>query len=131
MSNIITYKDYYGSVEFSAEDEVFYGKVLGINDLVSFEGKSVASLKASFREAVNDYLETCKQMGRQADKTYKGSFNVRVTPDLHKEAAIIARKKSMTLNEFVKFALSYVVQHEKEIAPALDVFSLKGKEILT
>ena len=58
MNDILQYKEYYASIHFSAEDEVFYGKILGINDLVSFEGLSVKELKKSFREAVADYLET-------------------------------------------------------------------------
>ena len=78
MSDILQYKGYYASVNFSVEDDVFYGKIIGINDLVSFEGTSVSELKHSFQEAVEDYLETCSLIKKVPEKTYKGSFNVRI-----------------------------------------------------
>jgi predicted HicB family RNase H-like nuclease len=115
MSNILTYNNYSGSVDFSAEDNVFYGKIIGINDLVNFEGVSVAELKASFEEAVEDYLETCKKLKKEPEKTFKGSFNVRVPSELHREAFIIAQKNKITLNELVKKSLKYAVEHEKEL----------------
>ena len=68
MNDIIEYKTYYASVQFSAEDEVFHGKIIGINDLVSFEGTTVAELKKAFHEAVNDYLATCKELGKDPEK---------------------------------------------------------------
>lgn len=64
MNDILQYKNYYASVHFSSGDEVFFGKILGIDDLVNFEGASVKELKKSFREAVEDYLETCKEIGK-------------------------------------------------------------------
>ncbi len=85
MNNILQYKSYYASVHFSAGDEVFYGTILGINDLVSFEGSSVKELKKAFKDAVEDYLETCLAIGKVPEKTYKGTFNVRVPVTLHKK----------------------------------------------
>ncbi|MGZ3873561.1 MAG: type II toxin-antitoxin system HicB family antitoxin [Mucilaginibacter sp.] len=114
MNDILQYKNYYASVHFSAADEVFYGKILGINDLISFEGASVKDLKASFKEAVEDYLDLCLEIGKPADKTYKGTFNVRVSPGLHKEASLFAAVHNITLNEFVKRALSFTLQHKDE-----------------
>ena len=105
MSNIIKYKDYYGSVEFSSEDECFYGKIIGIDDLVTFEGSSVEELKKSFKEAVEDYLTTCEELEKEADKSYKGSFNVRIAPELHKMAVLIAKSQGKTLNSFVEEAI--------------------------
>lgn len=89
MKDIIKYKDYIASVHFNSEDEIFYGKIEGIDDLVTFEGKSVNELKKSFAEAVEDYLETCKRYNKKAEKSYKGSFNVRINPDLHKKAKVV------------------------------------------
>ncbi len=111
MSDIIKYKEYYANVQFSAEDDVFFGKILGINDLVTFEAQSVKELRRSFKEAVEDYIETCKELDKVPEKTYKGSFNVRVTPDLHRDAAIVALQKNVSLNDFVKNAISYAVKH--------------------
>src|SRR6186713_1783567 len=106
MNDILQYKDYYASVHFSAEDEIFYGKILGINDLVSFEGSSVKELKKSFHESVDDYLETCAQVGKEPEKTYKGTFNVRIPAELHKEAALFAAINNVSLNDFVKTAIN-------------------------
>ena len=115
MEDFLTYKGYLGTVNFSASDEVFYGKIYGINDLVTFEGKSVKELKNAFKEAVDDYLETCKELGRDPDKTFKGSFNIRISSELHKKAAMVATKKRISLNDFVKRAISFAISHENEI----------------
>jgi len=68
MKNLLEYKNYRGTVEFSAEDEVFFGKINGIRDVVTFEADSVAKLKKAFKEAVEDYIETCKKSGKDIDK---------------------------------------------------------------
>jgi predicted HicB family RNase H-like nuclease len=115
MSEIIKYKDYLASVQFSAEDEVFHGKILGINDLVNFEGTSVKELKKAFAEAVNDYLDTCKKIGKNPDKTYKGSFNIRIPQELHREAAISAAQKNMSLNDFVRYAIDFTLEKSGNI----------------
>lgn len=113
MNDILEYKGYYGNVHFNAQDEVFHGKLIGINDLVSFEGASVRELKNSFQEAVDDYLQTCKELSKTPDKTYKGSFNVRIPLGLHREAALFAAAKNISLNDFVKYALTYTISKEK------------------
>lgn len=109
MNDILEYKSYYAEVHFSGEDEVFYGKIIGINDLVSFEGTTVSELKKAFREAVDDYLVTCEELGKDAEKTYKGSFNVRIPSELHRQAARYATIKKMTLNDFVRYAIDSVI----------------------
>ena len=108
--NMLKYKDFYGSVEYSAADECFWGKIIGISDLVTFEGDSVEGLKRSFEEAVEDYLVLCKKVGKDPQKSYKGSFSIRISPELHKEAAIIAGKNGMSLNAFVEKAIYDEVQ---------------------
>ncbi len=115
MNDYLTYEGYLGTVLFSAEDEVFYGKVYGINDLITFEGKSVKELKNAFEESIDDYLESCKELGKQPNKTYKGSFNIRISTELHRKAALISTKKNISLNDFVKKAISYAIEHEKDI----------------
>lgn len=119
MTDILQYKNYYGSVHFSAEDEVFFGKIIGINDLVSFEGASVKELKRSFQEAVKDYLDTCRKLKKEPNKTYKGTFNVRITSDLHKQAAVVAAQNNISLNDFVKTAIHYVLIHQKDFSKDL------------
>ena len=105
MKDKMKYKDFIGSVHYSSEDEVFYGKIEGINDLVTFEGETVTQLKDSFKEAVSDYLELCEELGKNVFKSFKGSFNVRINPELHSKAYEKALEEGKTLNQFVKEAI--------------------------
>ena len=112
MKDILIYKDYIGSVHFNAEDEIFFGKIEGIEDLISFEGSSVNELKKSFKEAVEDYIILCKETGKKTEKSYKGSFNVRIPPEIHKRAKRIAAMKGISLNQFVQKAVEQEVIRE-------------------
>lgn len=113
MINSLTYDGYTASIHYSPADEVFFGKLIGVNDLVSFEGTSVEELKQSMKEAVDDYIETCIAMGKSPEKSYKGVFNVRVSSDLHKKLALLASQYDVTLNDFVKSVLQYASSHQE------------------
>ena len=105
MNNIVEYKGYYAQIEYSAKDRVLFGKIEGINDLVNFECKNADEVQASFQEAVDDYLAFCEDIGQAPDKAYKGSFNVRIPPALHREADMERMKRGTTLNQIVVEAL--------------------------
>ena len=107
MSNILEYKGYVGRVEFSSEDMVFHGKVEYINDLVTFEATSVDELQKEFKAAVDDYLDTCKQLNISPQKSFKGTFNIRIAPELHKDAAFLAVKRNLSLNRLVEEAIMH------------------------
>ncbi len=100
MKNL-AYKGYIGSIEYSKEDGLFYGKLLGIKSLISYEGKTGPQLEKDFKEAVDDYLADCKSLGVEAEKPFKGSFNVRIPSDLHQAAALKALELNTSLNGFV------------------------------
>lgn len=102
MNNTMEYKGYVGNVEFSEEDALFFGKVLGVRALISYEGENARDLVEDFHSAVDDYLELCAAEGVEPEKAYKGSFNVRISPELHKKAAIAAMAKQISLNRFVE-----------------------------
>jgi predicted HicB family RNase H-like nuclease len=121
MNEILSYKEYIASINFSSKDEFFFGKILGINDLVTFEGQTVKELKKSFKEAVDDYLETCKRQGKEPEKIYKGSFNVRLSPAIHRKVALMAIQKNISLNDFVKAAISYAIDHTDSIDKAFSI----------
>lgn len=104
-SNVMEHKGYIGTVEFSAEDNILFGKVIGINGLVSYEGDSISSLREDFEAAVDDYLEMCEEKGIDPQKCYKGSFNIRISPELHRTIAIMAAAHNKTLNATVEEAL--------------------------
>lgn len=105
MKDMMYYNGYYGAVHYSDEDQVFYGKIMYIKDLVSYEGTDVQSLRKAFEEAVDDYLELCHDQRRDPDKPFKGNFNVRVGPDLHRRVALAASNQGVALNRFVIKAL--------------------------
>ena len=112
MKDILQYKDYVGSVHFNAEDEIFYGKIEGIDDLISFEGNTVIDLKKAFEEAVNDYFIICKESGKKIEKSYKGSFNIRIAPEIHKKAKLLAVMQGISLNQFIQKAVEQEVLRE-------------------
>ncbi|MDY3238686.1 MAG: type II toxin-antitoxin system HicB family antitoxin [Anaerovoracaceae bacterium] len=105
MKNTMQHKGYIGSVEFSQEDGVFFGKVMGIRALISYEGTNAQELVSNFYHAVDDYLELCSKEGIKPEMAYKGSFNVRISPELHKQAVLCAASQEITLNRFVEMAL--------------------------
>lgn len=94
--NTLSYKGYIGSVNFSKKDNVFFGKIEGINGLVNFEGESVKELTAAFHEAVDDYLAYCENKGIQPHKSYSDTLNVRITPEIHSQVAILAKQTGLS-----------------------------------
>ena len=108
--NTMTYKGYLGSVAFSEKDNVFFGKIEGINGLVNFEGESVQELTAAFHEAVDDYLAYCKDEGIEPDKSYTGVLNVRLTPTVHRQIAMLARQSGLTLNAYIRETLEEKIE---------------------
>ncbi len=111
MSSLLEYKGYIGNIEFSEHDEVFYGKVQGIRSLISYEGKNARELIEDFHSAVDDYMDLCKERGTKPERAYKGSFNIRIAPELHKAAAIFAYEHKTSLNAVVENALTAFVSH--------------------
>jgi predicted HicB family RNase H-like nuclease len=101
MSNTMEYKDYTGSVEYSAEDRLLYGRLVGIRDRVIFDGEDVRTLEKNFRAAVDEYLAFCKEEGRTPDKPFKGSLNIRIPSDLHRDLAIRAEQQHKSLNSVI------------------------------
>lgn len=114
--NILTYKGYSTRVEYSAEDGVLHGKIEGIADLVNFESETVEGVETAFHEAVDDYLAFCEDIGQEPDKEYKGTFNVRVDPKLHRKLDRAAHKEGVSMNQFIETALEeYIENYEQRI----------------
>ncbi len=107
-NNAMTYKDYVGSVEYSQDDECLFGRILGINDLITFEGESVKELRQAFEEAVEDYLLHCQEVGKEPQKTYSGKFLLRIDPCLHAKLATKAQIHNMSLNQYAAKVLAQV-----------------------
>lgn len=104
-NDLLKYKDYFGSVQYSAEDECLYGKVEFIEDLILYEGGSIKEITSAFQEAVDDYIECCQKSGSKPNITCKGSFNIRVGEKLHLDLAAEAMRNQKSLNEFIKAVL--------------------------
>ena len=105
MSQTLQYRSYDGSVEYSAEDRLLHGSLLGIRDAIVYEGVDVDSLETNFRAAVDEYFAFCAEEGKTPDHPFKGSFNIRVGSDLHKRAALFAEEHNQKLNAVVSEAL--------------------------
>lgn len=103
--NILKYKEYEGTAEIDMDRQICRGKILFINDLVTYEASTPADLAIEFKNAVDDYLETCLDLDREPQKPLKGQFNVRISPELHKQATLKSVSDNVSLNEVVKKAL--------------------------
>ncbi len=112
--NIMNYKDFIGSINYSTEDRIFFGKIEFINDSITFEGSNVDELETAFHEAVDDYIELCKLNGKEPEKAFKGTFNVRVEPELHRMAVREALVEGISLNQFVEEAIKEKVSKDKK-----------------
>ena len=99
--NAMHYKGYAARIEYSYEDDCFVGHIAGINDVVGFHADSVAELHKAFEEAVNDYIETCKKIGKSPQKPYSGKILLRITPEMHAKVAILAEAHGKSLNSWV------------------------------
>ena len=106
------YKGYAARIEYRDEDGCFVGHIAGIRDVVGFHGESVAELRSSFEEAVDDYLETCAKLGREPQKTYSGKLMLRIPPDIHAAVAIAAETSGKSINKLVAEILNQTVQDQ-------------------
>lgn len=110
MSNVMTYKGYSARIEYDDEDGILFGQIAGIRDGVGFHADTVEGLRAAFHEAVDDYLETCAKVGKEAQKPYSGKVMFRVSPELHRKAALAAELAGKSLNQWAEEALSRAVK---------------------
>lgn len=118
MKDMMEYKGHFGSVHYSNEDSLFFGKIEFIRSLISYEGESVKTLKASFYKAVEDYLSLCLEEGRAPEKPFKGTFNVRVGQNLHRKAALYAQSHQISLNHLMSSALQEYLKSENHLIVA-------------
>lgn len=103
--NTMTHKGYAARVEYSEQDGCFVGHIAGIRDVVGFHGESVSELRSAFEESVDDYLDTCRKLGREPNHPYSGQFRLRLAPELHARAALVAQTQGKSLNAWVSEAI--------------------------
>ncbi len=103
---MMKYKGYFGQVTYDDEAKIFHGEVIGLKDVITFQGTTVEEIGKAFRDSVDDYLEWCQERGEKPEKTYKGELRLRMQPDLHAHLALEAERKGVSLNELINSKLS-------------------------
>lgn len=127
MSDYLKYEGYIGSVCFDLEEEILYGQIEFINDLVTYEGVSISELNTRFKDAVNDYIETCKEVGKEPEKPFSGTFNVRIGSELHKNLALKSKLENTTINELVKSSIAaYLAEPQSAILTHIHYFETES-----
>jgi predicted HicB family RNase H-like nuclease len=111
------YKGYTGVVEFDEESSSLYGRVIGLRDVITFQGESVAEVTQAFRDSVDDYLEFCANRGRAPDKPYSGQFVLRIDPELHRALSHAAEEKGRSLTSLVEETLAAAFIPQVEATP--------------
>ncbi|MBU3918047.1 type II toxin-antitoxin system HicB family antitoxin [bacterium] len=112
MENVLKYKGYVGTVEYSTPDEILFGRVLGIKDSISYEGKTVVDLKEDFQNGIDHYMEVCEKTGKEPEKPFSGKFVVRIPPNVHRDIALKAKKENISINTFVTKVLNQEAQSD-------------------
>lgn len=105
MKNMIKYKDFFASICYEDTTSTFWGKVEGIEDVITFESNTIEGLKKEFKEVIDEYIKECNMLNKNPHKEYKGSFNIRIQPVLHEKAVLFSKQFNMSLNQFVEMAI--------------------------
>ena len=105
MGKMMEYQGYHAQIEYDSDDALFVGKVYGIADALYFHGTSVGELEEMFHQSIDNYLDMCRRAGREPDREFKGSFNVRISPELHRSVSLRAAQEGVSLNQYVSRAL--------------------------
>lgn len=106
ISSMPEYRGYHAMIRYDDDDNIFVGEIFGINDSINFHATSVDELREMFHQSVDNYLSVCEATGKKPDKEFKGSFNVRITPELHRKASLAAARENVSLNQYVMQAIS-------------------------
>ena len=107
MKNTMTYNGYAGTVEYSEDDDVLFGRLTGIDDIITYEGESIRELRKAFTEAVDDYLEHCRRIGKIPEKPFSGKFTLRIPPEVHARLATQAKAMGKSLNQYAADILAH------------------------
>lgn len=115
VNSMLEYKGYHASVEYDADDDIFIGEVFGIADSLNFHGTSVEELKRMFEQSIDNYLDLCQKIGKNPDKEFRGTFNVRLSPEIHRKAALAAKMQKLTLNQYIAEAVERSFENNETV----------------
>ena len=101
-NNILEYKRYIAKLDFDLEDGLIIGKVTNTKDIISFHASNLPDIKQAFKDIIDTYLKACEEEGIKPSKSYSGKFNLRITPDLHRELSIEASQDGVSLNDLTE-----------------------------
>jgi predicted HicB family RNase H-like nuclease len=107
--NSLDYKGYVGTFAYDEEADTFHGRVVGLRDVITFEGRSIEQLKKALAESIEDYLDFCRERGEEPEKPLSGKFVLRLDPGLHRAVAVAAERDGKSLNSWVKERLQEAV----------------------
>ena len=113
MSKMMEYNGYHAEIEYDNDDQIFVGKVYGIVDSLNFHGRSVTELEEMFHQSIDNYLAMCAAAGKTPDREFKGTFNIRITPELHRNIALQAAQEGVSLNQYVLKTLEKSITSER------------------
>ena len=103
---MMEYRGYLGTVEYDSQAKIFHGDIVNTRDVITFQGTTVKEIDRAFKDSIDDYIAWCEEEGVEPEKPCSGKFNVRLSPELHRKTAILAKKKKMSLNSFVEKAIT-------------------------
>lgn len=108
--NTMSHKGYAARVEFDERDNIFAGRILGIRSIISFHGVTVGELRVEFEKAVEDYVSECKELGIKPEKPASGKLLLRVPPEVHGKALVVAQAAGKSLNQWATEVLQSAVK---------------------
>ena len=109
---MMSYKNYKGHFDYDEKADIFHGQVIGIKDVLTFQGTSISELKKALKDSVEDYLEMCEQEGKSPDKPFSGKFSLRINPELHSRIAQSAAQTKKSINSLVTQAIEWSLSQE-------------------
>ena len=107
---MLKYGDFTGIVEYDSDGKIFTGEVIGVRDVITFQGRTPEEIEQSFRASVDFYLEMCQQDGVSPQKPFSGRFNIRISPEIHRQIAERAAQQHISLNQWVSEAVTHALQ---------------------
>jgi predicted HicB family RNase H-like nuclease len=123
------YKGYSARVAIDEEQNLIHGEVIGITDVITFQGRTPAELTQAFQDSVDDYLAFCEERGTEPDRPYSGRFVVRVSPGLHRRISALANKAGVSMNDWIVSALERAGEYDPPPAPPLSA-PVCGKDVI-
>lgn len=107
--NTMNHKGYTARIEFDERDNLFVGRILGLRAIISFHGQTVKELRKEFEHAINDYLAECEENGVSPEKPASGRLLLRLSPEIHGRAIVVAQSSGKSLNQWVTETLERAV----------------------